>query len=165
MDCRAVCHHPAAAISEWKWCHSENIQPRWQSDVLLKTHMPGLSGGGNDKKLLAEPQAWQESWTAHEDYLCCRSVHGGNLQERWRHAEKVIVRNQTHKITNTWHASQPADPWGQLESGVLRPGTFPGLRRDSGYQTWTSNTERKKKKIIIIQQARGSQSKTESFLS
>lgn len=45
-------------------------------------------------------------------FLCHQSAHGGNLHERWvwRHAEKVIGQNQTHKITYPWHACQLADP-------------------------------------------------------
>lgn len=121
MDIRAVRHNPPAGISELKWCDYKNSHAD-TINMLLKTNRAGLSltvMWSNDKKLLAELQAWQESWTLREDYLygifCVTSQCTVEISKKGGcggrgHAEKVILWDQTHKITNTWHASQTTGP-------------------------------------------------------
>lgn len=125
-------------ISELKWCDYKNGHTDI-IDMLLKINMPGLSltvTWGNDKKLLAGLRAWQESWTLREDYSvwrfcvtsqCTVGIYKkggcGGMQKRSNCRFKLI------KITNTWHASQPTDPWGKLKWREFSALDLPGLHR------------------------------------
>lgn len=90
MDIRAVLHNPTAATSELKWYDCKSSQPHGQSRHAPERKSPNMPARsltvtwGNDKKLLAKLQAWQESRSLREEYLCAAS--GSPACARWMKA-------------------------------------------------------------------------------
>lgn len=106
---------------------------------------------GDDDELSAESQSLIFNVTPglFAWHFCSNhSVQGGDSQERWvwEHAEKVILQNQSQKVTNTWHAPRPTPAGRRCRLGFWSR-TAPGLGRIKPQQ----KTLNKRKKPEIIQ--------------